>query len=404
MSTPTHYLPNLTSRDDYVDYLEGYSPIGILKATSDSRTPLKTYMLETARNGQSSRTLLESFPDSVNLVEIDEALFKVYDKKYQDNIIGLIEVFNKRYPAFYTFLKSPHSNSWVRHNIDNAPWLDRVWLSSHILSEIWDQTLKTTNANRYVRLGFEHEAKYEIDGEPTLGDRFGYFEEQKDDERLSVPDRRKSRVYITERLGILEQKKNSFADLYDPFHSLVQLQIPADNHGGHRLYYDGKATNLSDSFLEHRSKIINIIKVYRNLTEKAEEKLWLWSTPVEGGGFRIDGEPVFIQFEQELSEETFDKFITYGFQRRNSILKIGGYIHRRGNKKIHMSAIDKHLWQPFILEATTNHILMFLPRGTCGNTIHRMVTYVQRFISPKIMVWLGGESYQDAIITASKEA
>ena len=403
MSIPAHYLPDLASREDYVEYLEGYSPIAQQKRVSlDSRTRLKAYMLETSRNGSQTRTLLDCFSSGVHLVRIDEALFKVYDAEYQNDIIGLFEIVNERYPVLYTFLKSHNSNSWIHRNVDQTPWLDRVWLSSHILYEIYNQTRNSVNVNRYVKLGFEHEAKYEMDN-LIPSDALEHSGEIEDDDSSPSPYRGGSRIYITGRLGVLEEKRKSFIELFDPFNSLVQLQIPADNRGYHRLYYDGHTTNLSDSFLEHRAKIINLINIYKKLTETAEEKLWLWSNPVEGGGFNIDGEPIFIKFDPELTEETFKKFITYGFERRNSILRVGGYIHRRGNKKIHMSAIDKHLWQPFILEATTKHILMFLPRGTCGNTIHRMVTYVQRFISPKVKVWLGEEPYEDAVITASRK-
>ena len=400
MSGTSYYLPEFSRREDYVEYLEGYSPVSSSIRPGSGRARLKTFMLETARNGHQSRSLQESFPDNIYLNTIDEALFTVSDSAYEGEIVGLVEVLNPRHPVFYTFLESRDSKSWIRKNVDVVPWLDRMWLTSYILSNVWEQTRLTANSSRYVGLGFDHEAKYEIPAEPVDFDNDSLFEEIDLDYTAPVPDRRKSRVHITERLGIIEKKLKKFSELYDPFHSLVQLQIPADGQGGHRLNFDGQATNLSESFLEHRAKIIGIVMLYQRLTEKAENHLWLGTEDVDGGGFRLDGEPVFIQFAQELSQKTFDKFITYGFQRKNSISRIGGYLHRRGPKRVHLSAIDRHLWQPFIMEATTNHILAMLPRGTCGNTIHRLVTYVQRYVSPKIRVWLGGESYEDAIESA----
>ena len=397
-----HYLPELASREHYVEYLEGYSPVNYPSGTRNRHARLKTFMLETARSERQNRLLQHSFPADIQLVNIDESLFKVKDSSHDGNIVGLVEVFNERHPVFYTFLESYASKAWVKKNVDQAPWLDRMWLSSHILYNIWEHIRLTVDAKRYVGLGFDHESKYEMPTDPIDYDNDDYSEEMEDEDNAPVTDRRKSRVYITERLGILDKKFKQFSELYDPFHSLVQLQIPADNQGGHRLNFDGQATNLSDSFVEHRARIISIVDLYQKLTESAEDQLWLGTEDVDGGGFRLDGEPIFIQFAQELSEETFHKFITYGFQRRNSISRIGGYIHQRGPKRIHLSAIDRHLWQPFILEATTKHILMLLPRGTCGNTIHRLVTYVQRYVSPKIDVWLGDELYQDAVKTAQQ--
>lgn len=403
MSTYTPYLPRLDSRESYMDFLEGYLTLDSGQPAA-GRSPLKTYMLETARGERRERSLPKSFSGSIGLETIDEALYKVWDKEHPGEIVGLIEVIEERHPVFYTTFKSDESNKWISKNVDQTPWLDRMWLSSHILSNIWNHTRKVSNPARYVGFGFEHESKYEISDILQYEDYEGIEEIKEIDEgdESPAPDRRKSRVYITERLGVLSDKLERFTNLYDPLHSLVQLQIPSDSQGGHRLYYDGRAINLSDSFLEHRSKIMGIVELYQNLTETAEDKLWLGTTDVGGGGFRMDGEPITIQFEQELSEETFSKFITYGLQRRNSILRIGGYLHHRGPRKIHMSAIDRHLWQPFLLEATTKHIMVLLPRGTCGNTIHRLVTYVQRFISPKISVWLGSESYTDAVGLASE--
>ena len=385
-----------------MDFLEGYRTPEAPREPEEGRSPLKTYMLETARAGRWGRSLPESFSNGVRLETIDEALFKVRDGGHQDKVVGLLEVLNERHPMFHTTLKSDDSDNWVSKNVDQTPWFDRMWLSSHILTSIWNYTREIFDPARYVGFGFEHEAKYEMANNSSLYDNNSDIEDMEEEIESSETDRRKSRVYITEKLGILSEKLDSFTDLYDPLHSLVQLQIPAVTRGGHRLHYDGKVINLSDSFFGHRAKIISIVDLYQRLTEKAENELWLGASDAGGGGFRMDGEPITIQFSQELSEETFNKFVTYGLQRRNSMLRIGGYLHRRGPRKIHLSAIDRHLWQPFLLEATTKHILVLLPRGTCGNAIHRLVTYVQRFISPKINVWLGNELYQDAVLLASK--
>lgn len=403
MNAYSHYFPELpSSREAYMEYLEYHRMPEPSRESEEGRSPLKAYMLETARAGRWGRSLPESFSNGIRLETIDEALFKVRDSEHQDKIVGLIEVMNERHPVFYTTLKSDDSDNWVSKNVDQTPWFDRMWLSSHILNFMWNHTRQIFDPTRYVGFGFEHESKYEITTDASLYENDSDIEDIEEENESSETDRRKSRVYITERLGILSEKWDSFTELYDPLHSLVQLQMPAVTRGSHRLYYDGKAINLSDSFLVHRSRVLSIVNLYKRLTEKAENELWLGASDVGEGGFRMDGEPITIQFSQELSEETFNKFVTYGLQRRNSMLKIGGYIHRRGPRKIHLSAIDRHLWQPFLLEATTKHILVLLPRGTCGNTIHRLVTYVQRFVSPKINVWLGDKLYQDAVLLASK--
>jgi hypothetical protein len=46
-------------------------------------------------------------------------------------------------------------------------------------------------------------------------------------------------------------------------------------------------------------------------------------------------------------------------------------------------------WQPISLELSATRVVALLPKGTCGNTFHRLVTNVQRHVCPKIDVWLG---------------
>jgi len=49
------------------------------------------------------------------------------------------------------------------------------------------------------------------------------------------------------------------------------------------------------------------------------------------------------------------------------------------------------------MEATSRQLLGVLPSGTCGNTIHRLVTNVQRYLNPNIDVWLGSKLYTETV-------
>jgi len=215
-----------------------------------------------------------------------------------------------------------------------------------------------------------------------------------------VIERRRSKIHLTERLSVLQRKLPDLIRLYDPLHSLVQLQMPSGGRGGHLLHFDGKATNRSESFLEHRATVGLVVDLYRKVTEHVEEHVWLDTTDAGQDGFRVRGAPVLIKFSKPLPQETFDRFVSLGLQRRTSRFRIGGYLSRRGDTKVQLAAIDRHLWQPFLLEATSEHLLAVLPRGTCGNTIHRLVTNVQRYVDPEVDVWLGAEPYEKAVSAA----
>ena len=402
MSTDTGYLPRLESRATYVDYLEGFTTaeIGESDGSRPTRTRIKTYMLETARYDHAVPALDNVFPSDVHLHRLDDTLYRAEDASCGNRIVGLIEsLADGRHPVLYTALPVAASEKWVRRVVDQNPWLDRLWLSSPILFELWKYVQRSTATDRYVRLGFEHEAWYETPSD--LDPIEGIEEEDSSDEDEATPlsriERRRSKVTLTERLALLNTQLQKLVDLYDPLHSLVQLQIPAGERGGHRLYYDGRATNWSDSFLDHRATVGLVVRLYRTLTSRAEDRLWVNTTQVGQDGFSLRGAPVTIRFSEPLSEATFNRFVDLALRRRTSRFRIGGYVTQRGPTKVHLAGIDRHLWQPFLLEATSQHLLAVLPQGTCGNTIHRLVTNVQRSLDPKVDVWFGSEKYEVAV-------
>ena len=410
MSTDTGYLPRLESRAKYVDHLEGFTTAetGEPNGRRPKRTRIKTYMLETARHDHAVPPLDSIFPSEVHLHRLDDTLYRVEDASHQNRVVGLIEsLADGRHPVLYTALPVAASDKWVRRVVDHNPWLDRLWLSSPILFELWKYVQRSTATDRYVRLGFEHEAWYET---PSDLDRTeeDVDEEDSADENEAMPlsriERRRSKVTLTERLSLLNTQLQQLVDLYDPLHSLVQLQIPAGERGGHRLYHDGRATNWSDSFLDHRATVGLVVRLYRTVTTRAEDRLWVDTTQVGEDGYSVNGAPVTIRFSEQLSEATFNRFVDLALRRRTSRFRIGGYVTRRGPTKVHLAGIDRHLWQPFLLEATSHHLLALLPQGTCGNTVHRLVTNVQRYLDPKVDVWLGSESYEIAVAESMNAA
>lgn len=390
------YLPEYSTREDYTTFLEDY------RSALLGRTYVKAYMLETAPQYLQTRSIHEVFPKGISLEYIDDSLFRISDTKdHNGRVVGLLEMMDDRYPVFFTTLQTKHSDQWVRQNVDNSPWMDRVWLSSQFLSIIWDQVRITNDPNHYARLGFEHEAIYATSEAKSLSNIDSDLDDQECKPTTTISGN-KSKRYLNEKIGILDETLNDLKDTQGILHSLTQLQMPSQSKGSYTINYNGKVTNQSNSFIEYRAMINNIVELYEGVTSRAEAKLWMWASPVGDSGFRIDGAPVYIQFDKELSDRAFDNFVAKGLKYRNSRLRIGGYIHRRGKTKVHMSAIDRHLWQPFIMEVTSRHIMALLPKGTCGSTIHRLVTNIQRYVSPRIKVWLGEQPYVDALRDAEK--
>lgn len=408
MTTVEGLLPKLTSRRDYFDYLDGWS-VGTVDTLAEgqlARPLVKTYMLETVRNGGDGRELDRRFPSRVQLKPIEgEPLYEVHDAA-AEGIIGLIEVVNDRHPVLYTQMPAAKSDPWVRRTVDASPWLDRLWLSAPVLGQLWEYVKASTDPGRFTRMSFEYDAFYERDDLSASSDEEEAESESGEpwaDERLPT-DRRSSRSSLVERIGVISDRLTGLAEVYQPFRSLVQLQLPGTGRGGHLLYYDGKITNRSDSFADHRQQVLFVTDLYRRMTEAAENLLWFSSEPAPSasGGFNLSGAPVLMKFRQSLSTPTFERWLGAVFDRRPNRFRLSGYVFRLGKTKAHISAIDHHLWQPILLEVTADHLLAVLPAGTCGNTVHRLVTNVQRFLDPAVEVWLGDDRYDTTVGRALK--
>ena len=285
----------------------------------------------------------------------------------------------------------------MRQTADTSPRLDRLWLSSPILFELWQQAQATTPPQRYARLGFEHEERYE----PIHGSGAYIEDDGLDDADYETPsafvERRRSVLTLTERLSVIDEKLHRLIESYDSLRSLVHLQMPAAGRGGHRLNYDGRAANRSDSFADHRATVRRVLALYRSITEHAEDRLWAETSDAGEGGFKVTGSPLVIDFGEPLTESLYNRFVELALERCTRRFRIGGFVTRRGATQAQVVAIDRHLWQRFLLEATSQHLLAVLPHGTCENTVHRLVTNVQRELAATVRAWLGSEPYEKAV-------
>src|SRR5205823_995639 len=141
-----------------------------------------------------------------------------------------------------------------------------------------------------------------------------------------------------------------------------------------------------------------LYRTYKTILENTERSAWLTEEvlPANRKGTSFKGVPLIINFAEELSEATFNRWVDLAFQKRNQFRLWGDPI-RLGPRKVHVYGADRHLWQPINLEMTTNRVVAILPKGTCGNTFHRLVTNVQHYVCPKIEVWLGAKPFQQLV-------
>jgi len=140
-----------------------------------------------------------------------------------------------------------------------------------------------------------------------------------------------------------------------------------------------------------------LIGLVKKTYYKARYSIHKETVTIPGQFQKLIGIPVIIKFEKPLSKETFDYWIKSIFGRTNNRFRLWGNPIILGPKKIHVYGVDKHLWKPIFIELTDKHLIAIVPKGTCGNTIHRLICNIQRYIDPAAKAYIGDIEYKSMI-------
>lgn len=396
-------MPSLKSRDDYVDYLEseaaGAGPTGARLRTN----LVKSYVIETVREGSGAPNAAVTFADTagLRLTELDGGA--LYTLERADGVVGIIEGAETRFPVLHSTRKAQTIDPLVRSTVLSSPWLDHVWLPGRFFDALWNWTRDTVDPGRLAKLKFSYTGKYErldLVGAANDDDEPEADDEQSDEDRV-ISEVRHSQFEVADRVGVLDARLEEMRQLYDPLQSTVQIRIPSTVRGGHEVYSNGKITNRSVSFAEQQKIVRLVTGLYRRVTEDAEEKLWYSADEeVQGDGAGFTGRPVFLAFPERLDLSTLHGWADRTFGQKRNVFRLGGQPMWSGpdQTRLHVYGVDRHLWQAISIEVTQEHMLAVLPSGTCGNTINRLVTNVQRYLSPSVRAWVGEFSYEELLL------
>ncbi|MEU4154506.1 hypothetical protein [Streptomyces sp. NPDC026659] len=384
-------LPKFDQKSDYFDYFSGDgSKVRQLEDKKLAAGLQKSYILETVDGGNpNSRLSVEELFSRSGLqaaqLSRERSAYEISTENGER--VALVEQVDNRYLTLYTLLPSNQSDKLVRSAVSVNPFLDHLWLSSQSFLALWTNVLAGNSGRRYGKITFEHESIYEVSEEEA-----GEY----------LPDeRRTSRFTMVDKLEVMAQKMDPLQQEYAPLASITQMRLPAQGRGGHDLYYDGKVTNRSGSFVDHRSTLHGVVEMYRSLTRSVERQLWTSVSPSSSFGGASVGSVAEIVFSKPLAEDIFRRWVLSIFNNRRNRFRLTGYAKWLNGTKVHANAIDQHLWQPLVMEFTPARIVAVLPHGTCGNSVNRLVSNIQRFIDPKVTAYIGNKEYGTLIPTVA---
>lgn len=381
-------MQNYTSREKLFTSFDEYS---LKRKTEIDRSKtigplLKSYFIETSRS-ENEAHIHELFEDTKNPLifkQIDDDLFML---KKKDNTIGYLEKLMERFWVLYTTDRSEHTDSLFNRLITNSPALDHTWFSDEFFESIWSHLIELHEPQRFIKISFEYDDRF------SSGD-------QLNESQQSYLEKHVRSMRFSERKHELSNKRKALRDLLPAPTS--SLRIPSVNGpGGHDIYYNGKVTNRSSNFFEHRSQLLTITRIYRSITENIEDTVWFGSEKnhikLNSEYLTIKGAPIIIDFIEPLSQEKYDRFITQTFAKNQGPFRLWGNPIKLDEKTVHIYGLDLHLWQKIFLELSPHQFTIILPERTCGNTIHRLVTNIQRYLEPRITVSIGNLKYDTLI-------
>lgn len=403
-------VSQIRSRLEMIRFLDGYSleRKEELDERKTKRPLVKTYLIEVldGRPSRSEDQTVDLFSRrGLHLTRIEDGLFAV--RSEAEGPIGFLESLRPRIVALYSTLDSKVLDPLVRRLILRSPELDHVWLSGVTFNVLWQMVIRLSAPNRFARIVFTHDSVYEVDSEPELSEteEESLEPQEETEDSTSVIERRAASFRLVDRVGVVSSKLAEFQRLYAPLYAISQLRFPSPaGRGGHDFYDNGKVTNRSDSFRDHRSHVLFVTRIYEQMLGRMEQQAWYGVTTSvkQHGEFRkIVGAPVVVRFAEPLSEATFDYWIKSTFERPRNRLRLWGHPIRLGPTKVHVYGLDRHLWRPLFLELTAHGCTAIIPNGTCGNTVHRLVTNIQRYLDPGAKVYLGDQPYAAFVEEAS---
>jgi hypothetical protein len=394
--------PSFRSRQELFDFLDNYArerkeEIDRWQLGKDKGL-IKSYVLETAPpSGAAQADIAATLrPTGWQITPIDGEFYRVDNAEGKP--LGYLEPLSQRYLILYSIEEARWIDKTVKGDVKETASLDSMWLAGGFFSNLWQILILPQLPERYVKLKFEHLARFE-DGTEEVEE---VDEELEDDwTGEEVEERRASSLMIAERVDRVAQFLPRLQDLHQPFKAIKMLRIPSTTgRGGYELWTWGKTTHRAPDFRNGRSQVFSITRLYEQVTEAIERTIWLQAEETQlrdGTGTTLKGAPVTLEFDPPLDLPTFQNFITMTFERGQGPLRLWGNPICLSEKKVHVYGVDLHLWQRIYLDLTPKRFVIVLPRGTCGNTVHRLITNTQRYLAPGVKAFIGDRLYNDLI-------
>jgi len=366
-------IPEFESKKDFMDFLGDLMTASfeqeVEEVTGETRGRprlLKSYIME-VNSGLPSRFDVSS----MNVSRADTKLqdVSVLELKY-GNIRArfFVDASDRRFWILHTNDLAEHANSLFRRLVFSPEAsFDRAWLPIEMMQKVGN-----LSGNRFRGFGLRYQDFFALNGQG---------EYPVEELRMNVSG--SSSIDALEALRDKEKLRRAL--------SCSMVRVRRGNRLNfviEELRYNGRFIARGGSSIDDYISLVEITrKMYRNTIE-AIERNSIGTKEIEGRTL-IEGQAFDLTLEREI--EDIDSFIDL-LVSSNPPFRLWGMKNMISKDFYQVMGVDLHTGDSIDLEVSPFLIRIYLPKGSCGNTVLRLYTNLQHYFDSAIK--LNGEPLQ----------
>lgn len=366
----------LRTRREMAHYLEevmshAYAQLEERQRLDADTSLVKTYLLEAhalrgATHGAVLRRVQANIAPEVlrakgnfRVHETDEELFFNVDFRYRDESAVLyIDASDTRFWLVHSAGRSVFVDPLIQRLVSNTYDFDSAWLPTQLLEKVSQMGLL-----RGLGLDYDRRPVPDVDFEvPSAPVQFL---------KMQLWGNRAEDV-----LGVLRARE---AFPGSTTLSKVKVKHWLDRDDGtlfsvSDIKYDGKVTGRGTSFQSYMTLISSLYSQYAQTIQRHEDQFGIRHEVGLDGRLAVTGEPLNIFFREPIPDmEVFCRRVFSG----SHPFRISGLPVRTGRQQFRVAGIDLHVGKCLNFELCPEYMRVYLPAGSCGNSLARLYTNLQ---------------------------
>jgi hypothetical protein len=285
-----------------------------------------------------------------------DRLLHVTARHNSRRVSAYVDFTDQRFLRLHSTTKSDLLDDLVLGWTSQLPELDHAWLDDGFLDEC-------ASLGDFRALGVEFN-----NGPLTARHEDGDAEVSSDSIRLRQSGRPKAMLELLRGSATFNEQSSL---------AMVRLRYPrriAEQHVTTEVRYDGRISGRGNSFIRHSEITDQIIQRYRAKVLNVESRFSM-SAKAVGSGYALTGSPVKISLTPMVPDLAL--FCRRLFSGINPF-RLSGVPRKLATDHYAVHAVDLHTAQTLRFEIRPHAIWAFLPAGTCGNTLLRLITNLKR--------------------------